>query len=266
VGFETVQTVEANGITTAYSESGAGEPLLILNAGAGETFEYPRFVPHLPDGIRFVSFDQRGFGVTVAADEPYTFETLADDAIALADALGLARAHYIGFAYGGMLALQVAVRHPERVHSLIVGNAAYSHTGLTSQIRTGLSPEESARRLLDVSLSSKGQADPEVVAELKQSAERRRAMGGSAARRIEATAAFDMAGRGKDISAPTLLIYGEDDPLTPPKIGQQLNREIPDSELMIVESGRHSFLREFPAQVGQRVGEWVLSRPVGFSG
>jgi 3-oxoadipate enol-lactonase len=263
MGFEAVLTAETNGITAAYSDAGGGEPLLLVNGGAGETCEYQRFLPYIAHGIRTIAYDQRGFGGTVGGDEPYTLKTLADDAVALLDALGVARAHVLGFSYGGMLALQMGLQHPDRIQSLIVGTAPYTHADMVSNF-DGTPPQDYARRLVEMCLTPKGLLNPELVAELsltdRAHARRRDTVAG--ARRIAAPAGFDMTGRGKDISAPTLLLYGGDDPMSPPRFGQRLNEEIPNSRLIVFEGARHSFFREFSAEVGQRVSDWILGHPL----
>ena len=267
MSFNTILTAETNGIITAYCEAGVGEPLLMLNGGAAERCEYRRFVPYIADGIRIISYDQRDFGDTVSGSEPYTLKTLADDAIGLMDALGLARAHLIGFSYGGVVALQAAIHHPERVHSLIVGTAPYRYGDMiaAAETLTGLSPSDLRRRTLELCLSPKGQADARLVAELTEgdSARKRTPDTNSGVRRTGAAAGYDMAGLGRKISAPTLLIYGRGDPKTPPEIGQRLKQEIPNSHLAMIEGGRHSFFREFPVEVAKLTSDWVLSHPIG---
>jgi 3-oxoadipate enol-lactonase len=165
-----------------------------------------------------------------------------------------------------MVAFQTALQHPDRVQSLTIGATPYRSADLAvARTLAGLSPEAFAKRMLEMCLTPKGQADPELVAELttSDSAQRRRPDGAIGARRTAALFQHDMTGRTNEISAPTLLIYGREDPMAPPEIGQRLNKEIRGSRLVIQEDARHSFFREHPSEVAKLVSDWVLSHPIG---
>src|SRR6266516_552073 len=111
-----------DGRTQLYWEStGAGAPVLLvmglgLSAGA-----WWRTVPVLASRLRVITFDNRGVGRSQAFSHAYTTEAMADDAVAVLDAAGLERAHVYGISLGGMVAQQFALRHPERIRSLVLG-------------------------------------------------------------------------------------------------------------------------------------------------
>lgn len=74
----------------------------------------------LAAGYRVLRYDLRGHGGSRAAPGPYTMDGLADDLVALADALGIARFHFVGLSIGGAIGQSVAIRHPQRVLSLML--------------------------------------------------------------------------------------------------------------------------------------------------
>ena len=80
-----------------------------------------RTVDALSRGFRVITFDNRGVGRSRGLTPAYTTEALADDAVAVLDALEIAQANVYGLSLGGMVAQQIALRHPRRVRSLVLG-------------------------------------------------------------------------------------------------------------------------------------------------
>ena len=80
-----------------------------------------RTVPVLSRSLRVITFDNRGVGRSRARLHSYTTEAMADDAASVLDAAGVESAHVYGFSLGGMVAQQLALRHRERVRSIVLG-------------------------------------------------------------------------------------------------------------------------------------------------
>ena len=99
-----------------YESTGAGAPvLLVMGLGMSATGWW-RTVPVLASaGMRVITFDNRGVGRSGRPSGPYTTAMLADDAVAVLDAASLERAHVYGISLGGMIAQEIALRHPRRV-------------------------------------------------------------------------------------------------------------------------------------------------------
>jgi pimeloyl-ACP methyl ester carboxylesterase len=248
------------GMSMAYVEYGVGEPLLMLHGGESDKLQYESLVGYLPDGIWAISYDQRDCGDTHCDGTAYTLKSLADDAVWLMDALELDKAHVMGMSYGGMLALQVGLHHPERVKSLIVGTAAYSHSNLNSEFAQRLlamTPEERKPHMIDACLSVEGQKNRAMMEAMNRSLSASSTRPGSI--RMKAAAEHDMTGLAQRISAPTLLIYGGDDPVGTLDNGDRLAEEIPDSQLVVIDGARHSLSLEFADETARLVGDWVLS-------
>jgi pimeloyl-ACP methyl ester carboxylesterase len=105
----------------AYRVWGRGEPLLLIT-GFGATMDIwdPELVNELAAHYRVIAFDNRGLGGTTAPDADYSIEQLADDTAGLMGALGLERAHVLGYSMGGYVAQELALAHPERVTRLVL--------------------------------------------------------------------------------------------------------------------------------------------------
>ncbi|SES35950.1 3-oxoadipate enol-lactonase [Lentzea xinjiangensis] len=230
-----LNTVKTGEIEIAYAESGAGEPVILVHGGESTHIQYDTFRPLLGDGIRAIAYDQRDSGVSVNPPAPYGIPDLADDCAALIRGLGYERAHIFGSSFGGFIALQLAVSVPEVVQSLTVGAtfsdaSALQAPGASEIIE--LSPSQRDARMLAFALSETGQADEKVVAELRSVLVHRPPE--ADARRLSAIPGFDLTERLPEITAPTLLIYGEDDPAARPEVGQKIADAIPGARLKVV--------------------------------
>jgi pimeloyl-ACP methyl ester carboxylesterase len=114
-----------------YEEAGAGPPLVLLHGG-GSTAQtsFGEIMPALARTHRLIAPEQQGHGHTPDLERPFSFEQMADGIAALLEQLGVHDAEIIGFSNGGMVALQLAIRHPTLVHKLIICSAFYSRAGV----------------------------------------------------------------------------------------------------------------------------------------
>src|SRR5256712_12416662 len=101
-----------------YVEAGAGDPLVLVMGFGGDHLAWGLQIPAFAAKYRVVAFDNRGVGQSDAPDAPYTTPMMADDTVGLMDALGIARAHVCVVSKGGMIAQEIALRHPGRVRTL----------------------------------------------------------------------------------------------------------------------------------------------------
>src|SRR3954452_18581729 len=112
----------ATGPTVNYIRRGEGEPLLLIQGMSGNHLSWGEpFLTDLERDFDLVAYDHRGVGHSSAVADPFTIVDLADDAAALMDALGWAPAHGVGISMGGMVAQELALRHPERIRTLTLG-------------------------------------------------------------------------------------------------------------------------------------------------
>jgi pimeloyl-ACP methyl ester carboxylesterase len=257
-----LKTVTAGEIEIAYAESGGGEPVILLHGGESTHIQYDTFRPLLGDGIRAIAYDQRDSGASVNPPEPYGIPDLAADCAALIRGLGYERAHIFGSSFGGFIALQVAVSVPDVVQSLTVGATFSDASALQSPVVSEiieLSPSQRDAHMLAFALSERGQADEKVVAELKSVLVHRSPE--ADARRMAAIPGFGLTERLPEITAPTLLIYGEDDPAARPEIGQKIADAIPGAGLKVIPGARHGITMEFAEETAQLLRDFVLAHP-----
>jgi pimeloyl-ACP methyl ester carboxylesterase len=125
-----------NGLRMYYEIHGAAKgtnPPLVLLHGGGSTIEtsFGNVVPSFAATRQVIAFEQQGHGHTAdIVDRPFTFEQSADDAVALLEYLRIEKADFFGYSNGGSIALQIAIRHPERVRKLVVASAMFKRDGL----------------------------------------------------------------------------------------------------------------------------------------
>src|SRR5581483_10859690 len=111
-----------DGHTRLYWEArGRGAPVLLVHGLGLSGGAWWRTVDALAPAMRVITFDHRGIGRSQSLTYAYTTEAMADDAVSILDDLGIDRVHLYGFSLGGMVAQQIALRHPARVRSLVLG-------------------------------------------------------------------------------------------------------------------------------------------------
>jgi pimeloyl-ACP methyl ester carboxylesterase len=255
-------TVKTGEIEIAYAESGAGEPVILLHGGESTRIQYDTFRSLLGAGIRAIAYDQRDSGASVNPPDPYGIPDLAADCAALIRGLGYERAHLFGSSFGGFVALQVAVSIPGVVRSLTVGATFSDASALQAPVASEiveLPPSQRDARMLAFALSERGQADQKVVAELKSILVHRPPE--ADARRLAAIPGFDLTGRLPEITAPTLLVYGEDDPAASPEIGRKIADAIPGAKLAVIPGARHGITMEFARETARLLRDFVLAHP-----
>ena len=122
--------LKSNGINLYYEEHGSGEPLILIMGFTVSSIGWHWNVPSFAQDFRTIVFDNRGVGQSDKPDIPYSMPMFADDTAGLLDGLGIDQAHVFGISMGGMIAQEFALRHPQRVKTLILGctNCGGPHT------------------------------------------------------------------------------------------------------------------------------------------
>jgi pimeloyl-ACP methyl ester carboxylesterase len=123
-----VKTVQVDDVELAYKVFGRGEPLVMIT-GYGATMDAwsPKLVETLAERYRVIVFDNRGMGLSTASAKEFTVPLMAEDTAGLMAALGIEKAHVMGWSMGSTIAQELALRHPEKVNKLILYATDYEN-------------------------------------------------------------------------------------------------------------------------------------------
>jgi 3-oxoadipate enol-lactonase len=257
-----------NGCRLAYELRGAGAPLVMIRGAQGDQTMFSGLAAAFAPKFRVLTFDQRGSGLSDKPDVPYTIAMLADDTAALMDHVGFADAHVIGVSMGGTIAQELALRHPDKVRSVVLGCTT---PGGTRAIRASgpamgaystqeMSAEERGRALAEAAFT-KGYIErhPEIVTSMIESRRQRPIDPVGFAHRMKAILTHDAYDRLPQIKCPTLVITGKDDALIPSENSRIIAERIAGSRLVILEPAGHCFWLEQPDRSYQAIAEFLVS-------
>jgi pimeloyl-ACP methyl ester carboxylesterase len=127
-----------NGLEMYYEILGGGEPLILLHGGVGAIEMFGEVLGLLAEGRQVIAVDLQAHGRTADIDRPLSFELMADDIAALIEHLEIEQADVMGYALGGGVALQTAIRHPEVVRKLVVVSTPFKRDGWYPEILAGM--------------------------------------------------------------------------------------------------------------------------------
>lgn len=225
---------EVNGIKMYYEIYGEGNPLVLIHGG-GSTIQsnFEKVIPLFAKNRKVIAVELQAHGRTTDRDADLTFEQDADDIVTLLKNLKIKRADFFGFSNGGTTTLQIAMRHPEMVNKIIVGSALTKRSGVPEWFwgfmegaRLENMPEQLKESYLKVA------PNPKALQRMHDK---------DVKRMINFKDIPD--DEIKAIKAPTLIIIGDKDVITPEHaIG--LHGQIPNSELAIIPGGHGEYIGE----------------------
>ena len=240
------------GANIYWEDHGAGEPLLLI-MGLGATLEWWwRLVPILAPRYRTILFDNRGVGRSDVPPAPYSLPQMADDAVAVMDAAGLASTHVFGASMGGMIAQELALNHPSRVRSLILGCTACGGRQAVPAAK------EAAAALRARETMTREQAMWTMAPYTFDAGTPREQIAEDIAIRLGATVTNDgyfaqlsairawsgTHDRLAALTTPTLVIHGETDQLVPAENGRIVASAIPGAQLVMIPRASHIFFTD----------------------
>jgi 3-oxoadipate enol-lactonase len=259
-----------DGISLYYERKGAGEPVLLIQGMSGTHLAWgDAFLAGLGPDVEIVTYDHRGVGTSTPQDEPFAITQLADDAAGLLDALEWERAHVVGISMGGMVAQELALRHPQRIRSLTLGctypggeQAQLADPALIQELagallsgdreralRTGFAANFSAAYVADEThwapFHAMATALPVAVAVIML--------------QMQAVMGHDTSARLGAVGAPTLIVHGTEDRMLPVANGELIARLIPHARLELLEGVGHMFWWEQPERSATLVCSHVLA-------
>ena len=244
----------SDGIRLHYCESGrrSGPPVLMIQGLGADKHLWDLQRLALAPWFHTIALDNRGAGRSDKPYGEYSLEQMADDAIAVLDDVGVERAHVMGASMGGAITQIIAIRHPERVRSLILACTACEHHpwrrellsewaeiarrrgvgAMTAQAARWVIGPRSFRRLTP----AVGWMGPLALSRPPH----------AFAGQVAAILAVDdhLSSRLNEVSVPTLVIVGNQDILTPRGDSEQLAELIPTAELVVISGAAHGFMIE----------------------
>jgi pimeloyl-ACP methyl ester carboxylesterase len=246
-----VPHAQVNGVRLFYQETGAPEapPLVLIMGWGGDHTAWALQAPAFAAEHRVIALDNRGAGQSDVAEAPYTIPGMAADVVGLMDALGIRRAHICGASMGGMVAQELALRHPDRVrtlglHCTTAGIDAYGRFLIDTlvAVKARGDREESVRAVMPWILCRKTMAErPDFIRFwIEQALAYPYPIGlEGLSRQADAIRGHDTAARLGEIRVPTLITTGTEDILVPPASSRDLHARIPGSELATIEDAGH---------------------------
>ena len=252
--------VRANGLDFTIKDSGTGEPLILVHGGSTDRHQYDTFSPLLGDGIRTIACDQRDSPDTPCPPEPYTMHDHADDLAGIVKALELDRVHIFGVSYGGAVAMTTAIRHPNIVKSLILGATAacadhFRSEGMLEKQKEGA--EALQQYMLQLFITPEAiKDDPGLIAEMETGLAARDP--DATGRRMQALASHDVRESLSKITAPTLVMTGDGDALTPEDTAIWMAEQIPNSEFVRLQGSRHGITLQHRDRTADYTRKFVL--------
>lgn len=237
----------------------AGAPPLLLIRGLARTHEHwLELTPLLARSFRLVLLDNRGVGRSSVPRPPYSTAQMADDAARVLDAAGLERAHVFGVSLGGMIAQELALRHPARVERLVLGcTTAGRRAGHPVSLRAALTllgalrfdAERAVAHTAPLVASPAFLARrPDIIETWQRLARERPPTRAGVLGQLLAAGAHDTVARLGRVRAPTLVLTGDADRLISPENSRYLARAIPGARLELLPGAGHDFTTERPAE------------------
>jgi pimeloyl-ACP methyl ester carboxylesterase len=247
-----------------WEQSGAGDPVLLIMGHAYGAGMWHRTVPELAASYRVIGFDNRGVGRSSDPPGPYSVPLMADDALAVLDAAGAASAHVYGVSLGGAIALQLALDHPGRVRSLILGCTAASAGGvprgaLLTRARS-LLPAAVLNRMAWKLLYGPG-TPADRRAEDQQIVRRTRSSGRGRRGQLAGAAGFDVTGRLAEIAIPALVLHGARDRIVPAANAHRLADGIAGARLVIFPDAGHAYITDVTQAANREVLRFLAGIP-----
>lgn len=134
--MKTTGYAPVNGLEMYYEVHGSGDPVVLLHGSfMTMTNNWAGWIGELSKTRKVIAVELQGHGRTADIERDFSYETLADDVAALLDHLEIPRADLIGYSMGGGVAMQCAIRHPEKVRKIVSISAIFRHDGWVKEAR-----------------------------------------------------------------------------------------------------------------------------------
>jgi 3-oxoadipate enol-lactonase len=245
-------------VALAHHEQGpADAPAVVLAPSLGTTLAmWDDLAAALAEEYRVIRFDTRGHGASPVLPGPYSTSTLADDVVALADTLGLDRFAVVGLSLGGALGQVLALEHPDRLSALVLccTGPSFGDPQTWRERATRVRAEGMAWL---VEPTKDRWFTPQLLRSQPEETDRLLEM-------IATTPpeGYDVSDRLEAISAPTRVVAGAQDPVSPPSVARTMVEAIPDADLVVLDDASHIASSAQPAAFNRAVREHLTTHLV----
>jgi 3-oxoadipate enol-lactonase len=238
---------------------GEGSLLVLLHGIGGNRLNWRFQLPAFAADFSVAAWDARGYGLSDDYDGDLDFSDFSHDLARLLDHFGAAKAHLCGLSMGGRIAQDFYALYPDRVATLVLCDTFAGDDAGDSRSGRSQTIEEFVRSRIQPFLDG---ADPaelarsrggRLMAPTASAATRELAIEASSQLHVEsyiktvrASASFSRVDNLVNIDVPTLLLFGDVDPLTPPSVGAYMQERIAGSQLVIIENAGHMTNLEQP--------------------
>ncbi|MEO6956605.1 MAG: alpha/beta fold hydrolase [Antricoccus sp.] len=238
----TTQAVRT-GVTLNYEVSGEGDPLLLIMGTSGSIPLWGELVPRLAEHYQVIAFDNRGLGGSERGDGPMSVASMAEDASALLEALEIPKAHMMGWSLGSAIVQEIAIAHPEQVASAVLYGTWAQCDGFQRSVLSALRLPYVVRDM-EAALAATGMAfspqlldNPDfeqMIAPMIPFFPQTDEQMAVTVEQWDADLAHDTLDRLGEITAPTLVVVGEQDLLTPSWQAKKVADAIPGARFELV--------------------------------
>jgi pimeloyl-ACP methyl ester carboxylesterase len=229
---------DINGIRMWYAifNPHGGSPVLLLHGGLGSSRDWRAQVPALIGKHEVILADSRGQGRSTRSEAPIGYDLMANDVLALMDHLKLAKVSIVGWSDGGIIGLDIAIHHPERIEKLFAYGANYNVAGLTPPSPLERERMEEPEEIFDIDDHERTVHD--VMAMWYSQPDFKPAQLSS-------------------IKVPTVIADGEHEEAILPVHTRELARLIPGAQLIILPNVGHAGLMQDPAAFNKAMTDFL---------
>jgi 3-oxoadipate enol-lactonase len=263
---EPLPYVQTNSVTLFVTEAGSPDrPPILFSNSLGTTHRmWDAVVEELSAEFRCIRYDMRGHGASTRAAGAYEIGDLADDAVAVLDNLGIEQVHFAGLSLGGMTGQALAVRHPSRLRSLtLMATSAFMPPREAWEQRAALVRRDGTQAIVEATLErwftpgfrNNAATRTQAVADIFRAIDSQ-----GYAQACEAIARMDLRPLLQQISVPTMIIAGREDPATPPAMAEVLRDGIRNAALSMLSPGAHLLAVERPIETAELLRSFVATQ------
>lgn len=261
--------VTVGDIKISYKKFGNGDPILLIMGYSGSMNSWdPTFLQGIAANHTVIVFDNRGVGGSESGTKNFTIDQFSNDTVGLLNALNISKSDVLGYSMGGMIAQELALKHPTKVDDLILyGTACGGNQSTLAEPdvfrvlsdKCG-SVEDQKKRWIPLQLTEKWIKEHPNYLEKFKSVD----YPSDEILKLQDSAIFSWFKYGvcdqlEDISQDTLVIAGTQDRVIPYNNSRLLTEKIPGSVLVPIEEGGHKLMFQFPEKLSSEVNKFLDS-------